>query len=198
MPEQSNYEQVMAALGREDDNAERALQLLYGELPAWFPLPRLENARRIVYRLGHDGFTAEQIAKFTIDSMADKWTVPAIVRDSSAFIHAINELAHIKYALSLPDNECLEMLAGKHAANGLESAQAYKRRDEFQDKPECQDIAIKMWEENPEITQAEIMRSASIAPYAKKYKGKNTLSNWLREVDPRPPEKKRGRQKKKN
>lgn len=118
MPEQSIHEQLIAALGREDDEAERALQLLYGDLPEWFPSPCLEHATRIVYQLGNQGFTAEQIAKFTTDSMADKWMVPGTVRDSCAFIHAVNELAHIKYALSLPDNECLELLAGTLAATG--------------------------------------------------------------------------------
>jgi len=116
MPEQSIEERLAALLDREEEEAERALQLLYGELPAWFPLPRLEHARRIVYQLGNDGFTAEQIAKFTTDSMADKWMVPGTVRDSGAFIHAVNELAHIKYALSLPAKECLKLLAGELAA----------------------------------------------------------------------------------
>lgn len=118
MPEQSIEERLTALFDREEKDAEHALQLLYGELPAWFPLPRLEHARRIVYQLGNDGFTPEQIAKFTTDSMADKWMVPGTVKDSGAFIHAVNELAHIKYALSLPDNECLELLAGTLAATG--------------------------------------------------------------------------------
>lgn len=118
MPEQSNYEELIAALGREDDEVERALQLLYGELPAWFPLPRLEHARRIVYRLGKDDFSAAQIAEFVTAEMCGNEITyllahPAVARQD------INELAHIKYALSLPDNECLEMLAGTLAVTGV-------------------------------------------------------------------------------
>lgn len=127
MPEQS-IEGLAAFIERQDDEADRALQLLYGELPAWFPLPRLEHARRIVCQLGNKGFTAEQIAKFVNDEISDdekleagemvRRFVPGTVRDSGAFIYAVNELAHIKYALTLPDNECLEMLAGTLAATG--------------------------------------------------------------------------------
>jgi hypothetical protein len=119
MPEQSIQERLAALLDRQDDEAERALQLLYGELPALFPLPRLEHARRIVYQLGNDGFTAEQIAKFATDSMADNWMVPGTVENSGAFIRAVNELAHIKYALTLPGMEGLKMLAGELAAFGF-------------------------------------------------------------------------------
>jgi hypothetical protein len=116
-----------ALLDRQDGEAERALQLLYGELPAWFPMPRLEHARRIVNQLGNDGFTPDQIAKFAADEIADRLIVPGIVLDSVAFIHAVNELAHIKYALSLPDNECLEMLAGSLAVTGIKKSAQAKR-----------------------------------------------------------------------
>lgn len=81
---------------------------------------------------------------------------------------------------------------------GIKSHQGYKSRDEFQDKIDCQAIAKTMWEENSSLTIAAIMGAAKIAPYAKKYRGKNTLRIWLSEIDPRPPEKKRGRPKTKN
>lgn len=81
---------------------------------------------------------------------------------------------------------------------GIKSHQGYKSRDEFQDKLDCQAIAKTMWDENPSLTIAALTGAAKIAPYAKKYKGKNTLRDWLSEIDPRPPEKKRGRPKTKN
>lgn len=118
MPEQSNYEQLIAALGRADDEVERALQLLYGELPDWFPKPSLEHATRIIHRLTQDDFSAEQIAEFVTAEMCGNeifylYAHPTVARQD------INELAHIKYALTLPDNECLEMLAGTLAATGI-------------------------------------------------------------------------------
>ena len=117
MPEQSIHERLDALLGWQDDEAERALLLLYGELPAWFPLPSMEHPRRIVYRLGNKGFTAEQIATFVTDYLADKPIVQGAML-SGEFIGAVSDLAHITYALSLPGNECLEMLAGALAATG--------------------------------------------------------------------------------
>lgn len=79
---------------------------------------------------------------------------------------------------------------------GIKSHQGYKSRDEFQDKPDYQAIGRKMWEENPSLTIKAIIAAPASAPYVKKYSGRNTLRNWLREIDPRPPEKKRGRPKK--
>lgn len=86
----------------------------------------------------------------------------------------------------------------RFAMAGIKSHQGYKSRDEFQDRLDCQAIAKTMWEENPSLTIAALMGAAKIAPYAKKYRGKNTLRDWLSEIDPRPPEKKRGRPKTKN
>jgi len=86
----------------------------------------------------------------------------------------------------------------RFAMAGIKSHQGYKSRDEFQDKLDCQGIAKTMWEENTSLTIAALMRAAKIAPYAKKYRGKNTLRDWLSEIDPRPPEKKRGKPKTKN
>lgn len=81
---------------------------------------------------------------------------------------------------------------------GIRSHQGYKSRDEFQDKPDCQVIAKTMWEKTPNMTIAGLIRTPEIAPYAKKYQGKNTLREWLSEIDPRPPELKRGRRKPKD
>lgn len=90
------------------------------------------------------------------------------------------------------------MVLHRFTMAGIKSHQGYKSRDEFQDKIDCQAIAKTMWEENSSLTIAAIMGAAKIAPYAKKYRGKNTLRIWLSEIDPRPPEKKRGRPKTKN
>lgn len=118
MEEELIGQRLESLLEREDEKIESALLLLYGQLPQWFPSPRLEQARRIISQLTNDGFTTQQIAKFANDELVDELIVPGIVRDSRAFIHLINELAHIKYALSLPENECLRLLSGEQAAKG--------------------------------------------------------------------------------
>lgn len=63
-------------------------------------------------------------------------------------------------------------------------------------KRECQEIGKRLWIENPNSTKAAIIKHPDMCFYVKHYKGKNTLSNWLREVDPRPKESRRGRPKK--
>ncbi|MEO6146100.1 MAG: hypothetical protein ABIT70_03465 [Sulfuriferula sp.] len=62
-----------------------------------------------------------------------------------------------------------------------------------EDKLYVQSIANKLWVKDNEMTQAAIIKSDEIAPYKKKYKGRNTLLNWLREIDPRPIQTRRGR-----
>lgn len=194
MPEQSIEERLIALFDRQEEDAERALQLLYGELPAWFPLPRLEHARRIVHQLGQDGFTAEQITKFTTDSMAGEWMVPGIVRDSGAFIRAVNELAHIKYALSLPDNECLEMLAGELAVSGAKSAYAHKKRAKDKDIVAFQEAAAPLFAAN-DYNITKTLEEPALAEYVRRHYGAHTLRNALRKI--RPPGKgQKGRPKK--
>ena len=65
-----------------------------------------------------------------------------------------------------------------------------------EDKLNCQLEAKQLWEKDSSLTQAEIMADTKVAPYLVKYKGKNTVPNWLSEIDPRPKESRRGRPKK--
>ncbi len=64
-----------------------------------------------------------------------------------------------------------------------------------QDKADCQKIASSLWAEQPDATQAAILKNSRIKPYLKKWPGKNTLPGWLSEIDPRPKEQRRGRPK---
>lgn len=81
---------------------------------------------------------------------------------------------------------------------GHKSRIGYKRRDDWQDKQDCQAIAKKLWEENPDMTIADLLRAPQLNSYARKYKDKKTVRNWLSKVDPRSKEKKTGRPKKNN
>lgn len=81
---------------------------------------------------------------------------------------------------------------------GGKTTNAHKARDDYQDKLDYQAIGKKMWEENPVLTIKAIIAAPDSRPYVNKYSGKNTLRDWLSEIDPRPPEKKRGRPKTKN
>jgi hypothetical protein len=116
----SDLERIGALLEREEQEQKHALMLLYGELPSWFPVPRREHAERIIGQLLNDNFSPEEIAAFVENEFTDKRFVPGTVKDSRAFLHAVNELAHIKYALSNSKSieESLEMLAGSQAVTG--------------------------------------------------------------------------------
>jgi hypothetical protein len=206
MPEQSIAERLAAVLERQDDEAERALHLLYGELPAWFPMPRLEYAKRTVYGLGNDGFTPEQIAKFVSDEIANNErleagemisrTVPGGAIDSGAFIRAVNELAHIKYALSLPGMEGLEMLAGVLAASGAKSAYSHKERAKDKDIVAFQEAAKALFKANG-YNIAKTLREPFLAEYVRRHYGARTLHNALVRIRPKGKEQK-GRPRKGN
>jgi hypothetical protein len=110
----------------------------------------------------------------------------------------IGTLHYYKKARSRGEIKGLEWLAGKDAAAGFRSRNAHKNREKSPDEQDVQAIAKDIWRENPDATIAGIIRSPALAPYRKIYKDKKTLRSWLSSIDPRPPEQKRGRPKKKN
>lgn len=63
----------------------------------------------------------------------------------------------------------------------------------------CQAIAKTLWDIQPDMTIEEMKNHPAIQEHGqgKSYTGKNTLRDWLSEVDPRPAERKRGAPKKK-
>lgn len=74
---------------------------------------------------------------------------------------------------------------------------AAKRETEAQmHKRECQEIAVRLWAENQSLTHSDLKNHPEMEFYVNSYCGKNTISNWLREVDPRPIGSRRGRPKK--
>lgn len=72
--------------------------------------------------------------------------------------------------------------------------QSIKLRPDQADKRDCQSIALRLLSTG--IPRHELKNHSEIAPYACKYPGKNTLSKWFAEIDPRPKDKRRGRPKK--
>jgi hypothetical protein len=78
-----------------------------------------------------------------------------------------------------------------------ESGAAAKHETEPQmHKRECQQIAERLWAENPNSTKAALMKHPDMLFYVQAYRGKNTVPGWLAEIDPRPKDKRRGRPKK--
>lgn len=64
------------------------------------------------------------------------------------------------------------------------------------DKASFQGIASALWKNDPNLTHPEIINHEEMEFYRNTYTGKNTLSDWLREIDPLPKGSRRGRPKK--
>jgi len=64
-------------------------------------------------------------------------------------------------------------------------------------KAKCQAIAKTLWHNYPDLTTAEIIKRHEILEFGdgKMYPGKNTLRDWVSEVDPRPDSEKTGPKK---
>jgi hypothetical protein len=57
------------------------------------------------------------------------------------------------------------------------------------------EVAIALWKARPQLTQAEIISNEVIRNYcgAAYYSDPNTVRSWIKDLDPRPPENRRGR-----
>lgn len=96
-------------------------------------------------------------------------------------------------AVGIRDKELKKILRHYLEKKPLKAKTVKKLRPDQQDKLDCQAIAKEIWTKNPQFTKVEVINSSVLAPYKNKYTGKNTLSNWLKEIDPRPVEDRRGR-----
>lgn len=105
------------------------------------------------------------------------------------FIEPLDKKHIVKMEMVVIRGEALKSLAA-----GFADAKVEKKLLPVQEeKLDCQVAAKKLWEKSPLATKTAIMASAELKPYRNKYKGKNTLSDWLGEIDPRPKETRRGR-----
>jgi len=73
-----------------------------------------------------------------------------------------------------------------------------KLRDNQVDRLVCQGIAKTLWDINPDMTIEDMVNHKAVQIYgnAKLYTEPETIRKWLREVDPRDPDKKTGPKKK--
>lgn len=172
--------------------------------PEWVPEPRM---REFCVDRGCLFFEVEQ-GKATYLEIKSRFDWMKDDKDTSVrmllfpgerkdYDECLSFLVWLFKAVSLDEEKGLALLAGDVAVSGLHSRQGYKKRDDYQDKRECQDIAKRLWQSKPESTIAALMRSTELAAYARKYNGRHTLRDWLKEIDHRTPEMKRSRLKKK-
>ena len=88
-----------------------------------------------------------------------------------------------------------EIVMLNFAATGAQSHRGHKKREDYQDKADCQKIAKALWEKDQNITIAALERSPELKPYKNKYSDPKTIRKWLSEIDPRPKQKRIGRPK---
>lgn len=74
---------------------------------------------------------------------------------------------------------------GRHANNKL-------------DRELCRAIAATLWDEYPDMNITQMIEHTPIQKYGNgaQYRDKDTIRNWIKDLDPRPKEKRRGRPKK--
>jgi hypothetical protein len=78
----------------------------------------------------------------------------------------------------------------------LRSQPQRKERQSTRIKEACQTVAEKLWEANPRMTIKEMATAREIFDVGAGSYGEQTRERWIREVDPRPPQEKRGRPRK--
>ncbi len=171
--------------------------------PDWVPAPHKKQfftARYILFIMVYKKKEDYQEIKSRFDRLiADNnfRLVLALMKDKKDYDEHLFFLVDVYKAFLLGSEKGLALLAGDDAVSGLRSRQGHKKRDDHQDKLDCQTIAKDLWKSNPELTITSLVHLPELSSYVRKYKGRHTLQDWLSEIDPRPPEKKRGVKRKK-
>lgn len=81
------------------------------------------------------------------------------------------------------------------AISGKESKESHKNRANYQDAVDFKKLARSVWQDNSTMERTKVINHSRLAAYKRKYPV-TTLKGWLREIDPRPKEKRAGRPKK--
>lgn len=107
-------------------------------------------------------------------------------------------IIHINFeTIGIRDEELKQLLHDYLTLPKKESAKKDSNLRESQiHKAEFQSKAKDLWKNNSKLTQTEIINHEEMKFYRMNYTGKNTLPDWIREVDPRPKEDRIGRRKK--
>ena len=169
--------------------------------PPWVPDPhrkRFNQARSILFFFIEEKKATYAEIRSRFDFLAqNKYGAIALapIKDTKPYDDALYQLVELYKACSLDPIEGLLLLAGETAVAGFRVRTGYKKREEFLDRPEVQQLAGEHWANHPDATITDIIKSPALASYRRRYKGKHTLRTWLNAVDPRPPEAKRGRPK---
>jgi len=100
-------------------------------------------------------------------------------------------------SMKLPVLRIENLITTSAELDNLKNPSNHKAKQNQIDKELCQAVARTLWYIYPTMTIEAITKHKAILNYANGsiYTGKNTLRDWIREVDPRPKEQKIGRPK---
>jgi len=75
----------------------------------------------------------------------------------------------------------------------------HRLKSNLEDRISCRAIAQALWDTNPELTIEDIKnhRHIQVIGNGKQYKGRDTIRNWIKDLDPRPIDERIGRPSKK-
>jgi hypothetical protein len=170
-----------------------------GGLPSWIPEPvkREFNTERgkLFFLVEEQQVRYEEIRERFDYRIAYKYSAVelALSRDNKSYGTAIDSLVRIYNAVQLGPEQGLGKLAGTDAVSGYRSRVACKSRGDYADKQEVQAIGLKLWGKDRSLPIAAIARAPEMRIYRRRYKGRHTLRDWLKEIDPHPELRRRGR-----
>lgn len=119
--------------------------------------------------------------------------------DPPAFWFNEKEILRIKKSFEI-EHEVESLNQQLENAGNDSNDKLFKGRhaDSKLDKELCRAIAATLWSEYPEMTIAAITSHKAIQQYGNgaQYRDKDTIRNWIKDLDPRPENERRGRPKK--
>ncbi|MDH4079787.1 MAG: hypothetical protein OEU68_08235 [Nitrospira sp.] len=117
----------------------------------------------------------------------------ALLRDNKPYDDALDFLVRIYKAVQLGPEQGVEKLSGKDAVSGYRSRVASRNRGDYAEKREVQAIGRELWGKDSSLSIAAIERAPEMRIYKRRYTGRHTLRDWLKEIDPHPELRRRGR-----
>lgn len=142
---------------------------------------------KIEFTIGWLSRSPQDLEKITSKLHLIKSAQPQTIEEFKAFALEYESLLQDKARLEINVQE-LKELHNLSKGKPLTRLQRHKR--------EVQNIAQGLWDKQPSLTQASIARSDAVRRYLrgeKKDYCENTLLQWIREVDQRPVQNRRGR-----
>jgi len=146
-------------------------------------LVKWKNDGQIVFYSSSGDFSAPLSDDMSLKFSSSQEAV--YVDDTDAFVMRDQFIEGLKKYWEIDANRLTEVLYGQFEK---------KKEPKVTDKNIVQAVALTLWNEHPDMTQAEIIKHKAIQIHAggKYMTRENTLRDWLREIDPRDSDKKTG------